>query len=174
MNILIREAVADDAEAIAAVMINGMRSAFQGVVPDRCLQWPDSAANWKKALMEGFDAGDFLVVAQADDGKRIAYALGGFYLDDPNYRGELKQLNVLPAYHRQGIGGLLLRHVAGRLAEDGIYSMCVKVMRANPYRVFYERLGGQYVSEHPYDWDGVMMSECLYGWQDTRELVKDV
>jgi GNAT superfamily N-acetyltransferase len=172
MDILIRDAVPDDAEAIAAVMINGMRSAFQGVVPDHCLQWPDSAANWKKALTEGFDAGEFLVVAQADDGTMVAYALGGLYHDDPVYRGELKQLNVLPAYQRQSIGGLLVRHVAGRLAEDGIHSMCVKVLRANPYRVFYERMGGQYVGEHPYDWDGVMMPECVYAWRDTQVLVK--
>jgi hypothetical protein len=49
MDILVREAVPDDAEAIAKVMIAAMRSAFQGLVPEHCLECPDSAAEWKNA-----------------------------------------------------------------------------------------------------------------------------
>jgi len=172
VDIVIREALPDDAEAIAHVMVTAMQSAFRGIVPEYCLEWPDSAANWKKTLTNGLDGGVFLDVAQAEDGLVVGYAMGGPSTTDTAYRGELIQLSVLPNYQRRGIGSLLVRHVARRLAAQGIHSMCVKVLRANPNRLFYERLGGQYVSEHPYDWDGVIFPMCVYGWTDTRQLIE--
>jgi ribosomal protein S18 acetylase RimI-like enzyme len=153
-------------------MIAAMRSAFRGIVPQQNLEWPDSAANWKRGLTNGLGAGIFLDVAQTQDGLVIGYAMGGPSTVDPAYQGELIHIHVLPDYQRQGIGGLLVRHVARRLAAGGIHSMCVKVMHANPNRTFYERLGGHYVSEHPYDWDGVILPECVYGWADTRTLIE--
>jgi ribosomal protein S18 acetylase RimI-like enzyme len=172
MKILVREAIPEDAEAIAEVMITAMRSAFQGIVPEHCLEWPDSAAKWKKTLANGFEAGVFLDMALAENGLVVGYVMSGPTQSDDLYRGEVLQLSVLPDYQRQGIGSLLMRHAASRLATQGIHSLCVKVMQINPNRIFYERLGGQYVSEHPYDWDGVIFSECVYGWADTRELVE--
>jgi ribosomal protein S18 acetylase RimI-like enzyme len=171
--IRIRPAVPNDAEAIANVMITAMRSAFEGIVPDRCLQWPDSAADWKQAITADFGTGIFLDVAQISGGLIVAYAMGSRITDDPLYPGELLQLNVLPGYQRQGIGALLVLHVARRLAEQNIHSLRVKVMRVNPYRIFYERLGAHYLSEHPYDWDGVMLPECIYGWKDSNVLLSN-
>ncbi len=166
-----RAATVDDAETVANVMISAMRSAFDGLVPQHCLEWPDSAADWKKSLTNGLGEGVFLDVAQAENGLVAGYVMGGPTQGDPLYQGEVLHVNVLPNYHRQGIGGLLVRHVAQRLAAQGIYSLCVKVLCVNPYRRFYERLGGEYVREQPYDWDGVMMSECMYGWKDTKRLM---
>jgi hypothetical protein len=56
---------------------------------------------------------------------------------------------VQPTYHRQCIGRLLLWDVAQKLAEQDVESLCVRVLKDNPNRSFYERLGGQYVSERP-------------------------
>ena len=175
MNIVIREAVLDDADALAHVLVTATRAAFEGVVPEYCLQWsePESAANWKIALTEGFDAGEFLVVAETADGLVIGYAMGGSSTDNPVYRGELKALYVLPAYHRRGIGRLLVKHVASRLAEQGVQSLFVRVMKDNPNRPFYERMGGQYLSERPYDWDSYILPEYVYGWKDTGRLLNE-
>jgi GNAT superfamily N-acetyltransferase len=173
MNILVRGAVPEDAEAIASVMIGAMRSAFDGLVPEHCLEWPDSAANWKKSLTNGFEAGGFLDVAQAENGLVVGYVLSGPTQNNGLYHGEIIHLHVLPGYQGQGIGSLLMRHAASRLAAQGIHSLCVKVLRANPNRIFYERLGGQYVSEHPYDWDGVILPMCVYGWAETKELLNE-
>jgi ribosomal protein S18 acetylase RimI-like enzyme len=164
--------VADDAEVLAEVMIAALRGAFQGIVPDHILEWPDSVTNWRRGFAEGFGDGVFLDVALADDGMVVGYVMGGLS-GDAAYQGEVISLMVLPTYQGKGVGGMLVRHVAKRLAERGIHSLCVKVIRSNPNRIFYERLGGQYVSEHPYDWDGVLMPECLYGWKDTRGLVEE-
>lgn len=171
MNILVRGAMPEDAEAIARVMIGAMRSAFDGLVPERNLEWPNSAADWKKTLTKGFEAGGFLDVAQAENGLVVGYVMSGPTQNNDLYHGEIMHIHVLPGYQGQGIGSLLMRHAASRLAVQGIHSLCVKVMCVNPNRVFYERLGGEYVREQPYDWDGVIFSECMYGWIDTQRLV---
>ncbi len=77
-------------------------------------------------------------------------------MDDPVYGGELRQLNVWPADQRRGIGRLLL---GGRRTSScpGHRQHARRVLRINPNRAFYERLGARYVSERPYDWDGVVL-----------------
>jgi ribosomal protein S18 acetylase RimI-like enzyme len=170
-DIRVREAVLADAEALARVNIDAMRSAFAGLVPRHLLEWPDSVANWKKGLTEGLGKDVFLDVVQAENGLVVGYVMGGPNQANPLYEGEVMVLNVLPDYQRQGIGALLVRHAAKRLAENGIHSLCVRTLRINPNRSFYERLGGVFVSEQPYDWDGVIFAEYLYAWENTSMLL---
>lgn len=61
--------------------------------------------------------------------------------------------------------------VVTRLMQQGIQSMRVGVLTINPNRHFYERLGGQYVGERPYDWNGVLLTEAIYGWPDISRLL---
>lgn len=169
---VIRDVRIDDAEALAHILITANETAFRGRVPDRCLDFTEaeSAANWRRMLVDGLPPGDVFVVAETSGGAPIGHAWGG-PCDDPAYRGELRQIAVLPSEQRQGIGRLLVRHVASRLAAQGIGSLRVEVLRANPNRRFYERLGAQYFSERDYDWDGVVLPMCTYGWMDIRSLL---
>lgn len=62
----------------------------------------------------------------------------------------------------------------GRAAgAAGLHSLRVKVVPINPNRPFYERLGGQYLGNEPLDWNGVMVSEAVYGWRDTAPLIAE-
>jgi GNAT superfamily N-acetyltransferase len=79
-------------------------------------------------------------MAEPPGGPPIGYAWGGPRVDDPVYRGELRQIGVLPSAQGQGIGRRLARYVADRLATQGIHSMRVEVVGVNPNRRFYERL----------------------------------
>jgi hypothetical protein len=72
-----REAVADDAEAIAKVMIDGMRSVFVGLVPDHLLEWPESVVGWRKTLTDDLVNGTFLDVAETENGLVVGYVMGG-------------------------------------------------------------------------------------------------
>jgi GNAT superfamily N-acetyltransferase len=171
---VVREVVPSDADALAHVLITGIHTTFEGIVPDRCLRFTEteSAANWKRTLTEGLDEGDFMFVLQTEAGIVMGYAWGGPSGDDTLYQGELKQLVILPAYQGQGYGRLLVRRVATRLAQQGIHSLRVEVLRDNPNRPFYERLGAQFISERPHNWDGVIMPMYTYGWKDTQTLLK--
>jgi ribosomal protein S18 acetylase RimI-like enzyme len=175
MLIHIRDATLDDAPALARVIITATQAAFHGRVPERCLNWlteDESAANWRRALgTGGMPEGTFLVVAADVDGLVVGYAMGGRSEADPGYDGELKQLQVLPAYQRRGIGRHLVRYVAARLASQGMRSLVVGVLVVNPNRPFYERHGGRYLRERPFDWDGYIVAEALYGWSDLAQLI---
>jgi ribosomal protein S18 acetylase RimI-like enzyme len=111
-----------------------------------------------------------MIAAETGMGEFVGYAWGGAY-DHPLYRGELRQIMILPEYQRHGIGRRLVRHVAERLAEQGIHSMRVEVLYINPNRAFYERLGGAFLEEGVWDWDGVLLPKYVYGWADTGTLI---
>lgn len=171
-NVHLRDMVVGDAEALARILIAATDSAFRGLVPPQCLTFTEaeSAANWRRTLTAGLPPGDFMLVAELPPDVPVAYAWGGPCADDPAHDGELRQLNVWPAAQRRGIGRLLVGRVADRLAAQGIASMRVEVLRINPNRAFYERLGARYVSERAYDWDGVVLAMCRYGWTDLAPL----
>ena len=172
-DLFLRDVRVDDAEALAHILITANDTAFRDRVPDRCLAFTEaeSAANWRRTLAAGLSPGDCLVVAERAGGTPIGYAWGGLRDDDPAYRGELRQIALLPSEQGKGIGRRLVGHVAGRLAEQGIHSLRVEVLRVNPHRRFYEQLGASYLAECYYDWDGVLLPMCVYGWADTQPLL---
>ena len=171
MEFRLRDVTLSDAEALAHVLVTAEQHTFRGLVPDQCLEFTEaqSAANWQKFLsLAELSSLDFMIVAETPNREVIGYVWGGANTDDS---GEVRQLSVLPAYHKRGIGRQLVCHVAERLAAAGITRMKVEVLRVNPNRAFYERLGSVFVSERPYNWDGVSLSACVYEWVDTRPLL---
>jgi hypothetical protein len=48
----------------------------------------------------------------------------------------------------------------------GFGSMAVWVLAANPFRKFYEALGGKVVAEQQIECGGESFTESAYGWQD--------
>jgi len=171
MDVHLRDVTLDDIESLAHINITANESAFRGLVPDECLIFTEaeSAANWRRFLgEEGLSAGDFMVIAEAADGEAMGYVWGGEHEDGS---GVVRQLFVLPTHHRHGLGRRLVGHVAERLAERGIYRMTVEVAQVNPNRLFYECLGAMWLSEHPFEWDGVPMMMDVYQWEDTRLLL---
>lgn len=169
-DILFRDVTPDDASVLAHVLVTSIDHAFRGRVPDQCLEFPEaeSAANWNKFFSQGLPANHVMLIAQTPTGEAIGYIWGGPNTKDSVHSAELIQISVLPAYHQHGIGRRLVCELAQRLAGQGLYSMRVEVLRVNPNRTFYERIGATYISKHPYDWEGVTLSMCVYGWADTR------
>lgn len=170
----IRDAIYDDAPALADTVIEPIVTTFRGRVPDQCLSWltrEESIANWQRWFQSDHSDGQFLLVAELLEGPVVGCALGGPQPDDPQFQGELYLLGVLSTHQRHGIGRHLVSTVATRLLQQGIPSMRVSVLMINPNRYFYERLGGQYVREQPYDWNGVLFSEAVYGWTNITRLL---
>jgi len=169
MSYHIRDAICGDTPALADAVIEPILTAFHGRVPDQCLTWltkDESRANWQNWFQRDRCNDQFLLVAELASHRVVGCALAGASPADPEFHAELILLGVLPGCQGQGIGRQLVGEVAARLLQQGIRSMRVGVLSVNPYRHFYERLGGQYVCEQPYDWNGVMLTETIYGWTD--------
>ena len=173
---LIRKAGVADATAIAKVHVDTWRSSYRGVVPDSILDglsYGDREARWRERL-SGRSRG-FLVAEDdaGDAGDVVGFAWSGPQRSGvPEYAGEIYALYVLPDRQRQGVGRLLTAAVAGELVERGMRSMLVWALADNPYRRFYELLGGWLLDKQAlYSSNGVELPEVVYGWADLGVLV---
>jgi GNAT superfamily N-acetyltransferase len=178
----IRAAVAADAPALGRVMVGSFLAAHRGQMPEaawqkRVREWtPEvSAEAWTRFFVEraeGRDPRDVLLVADDEPGVPVALALGTSADGEPSgTTGELAALYVLPDRQGKGIGGSLLRRLAGELAKLGFTSLHVGVLTANhPARGFYEAMGGQEHDQTTVDEEGYLLPLTVYAWPDLASL----
>ncbi|MCL6517781.1 MAG: GNAT family N-acetyltransferase, partial [Alicyclobacillus sp.] len=146
----IRTATNTDCAAVAKVHVDSWRTTYRGIVPDHFLDgmsYTTSEARWKKRF-ERSSTKYAMFVAEDESGKIIGFADGGPERSgDPQYDGELYAIYLLQDYQRQGVGRELLVRVAQHLARGGFRAMLVRVLAENPFRRFYESMGGTPVRE---------------------------
>ena len=71
-----------------------------------------------------------------------------------------------PDWQNQGVGRRMLIALFRRLAASGLDAAIVWVLRDNPSRFFYERLGGRLVSHKPIPIGDGRVEALAYGWPD--------
>lgn len=179
----IRPARLEDCPALGHILVSATRAAFEGRVPQRCLNWltpEESAANWAK----NFEPGDILeqechlFVAETAAGDVVGLALLDRApsqtvpgLDDgAESPPELRVIQIDPAWQRQGLGRKLLAHIARVLRREGASGLTVRVLIENPNRPFYERLGAVELGASPYVWEGYSTLEIIYFWKNLDNL----
>lgn len=166
---LIREAAVTDIPGIARVHVETWRSAYRGIISDDYLkslsytqieQFCTNTISDKNSVVFGF-------VAEDETEGIVGFAAAGpERTGNPDYKGELYAAYVLEAQQRKGIGRALVVAVTGRLLAMGITSLLVWVLKDNPCRRFYERIGGKLTGERLIDLGGVKYPEVAYGWAD--------
>ena len=172
---IIREAKPVDASSISRVVVDTWRTTYVGIVPQDYLDsmsyerfgsvWQDRISNTNKIW-----SGWFIYVAHDDYDNVVGFAGGGPKQNsDLPFSGELGFIYLLKSYQRRGTGRRLAATVALRLKEQGHKSMLVWVFTANPYRAFYEALGGKPVSERFVDAYRGHLAETAYGWENLDE-----
>lgn len=182
---VIRAAHLDDAPAMGRVIVDTFLSAHQGMMPQeawnkRKAEWtPEvSARNWERALQEVAqdpDCRDCIYVAEDESGEVVGLAMGvpseTQSADSAEQIGEVSVLYVRQSCQGQGIGRRLVQAVATHLAQNGISTLHIAVLKSNaPARRFYEAIGGQIVGEREIDEEGFLLPEVVYGWKDITVL----
>lgn len=172
-DILIRNAEVEDADGIARVHVNAWLETYRGLMSDELLDGLSverRANRWKQTLSDPNDVYHRVVVA-SKDGQIVGFAnYGKEQSGDGDFLGELFAIYVLKNFQGQGIGRELVKRAAQGLLAQGISSMLVWVLAENPYRRFYESLGGVYLRERTIDFAGEPLREKAYGWRDIRPL----
>jgi ribosomal protein S18 acetylase RimI-like enzyme len=170
---VIRQAVLADARAIGRIEVETWRTTYAGMLPDRALLGMSvqrQTASWAGFLRHR--PGD-VFVAQADrsatgaDGRVLGFGNCGPQREPAfGFGGEVYTLYVAPESQGAGLGRQLLLALFARLVHSGHRSALIWVVRANPARFFYERLGGKQALHRPISIGGEMVEAVGYGWQD--------
>jgi ribosomal protein S18 acetylase RimI-like enzyme len=180
--ISVRRARAADAISIGAVHVAAWRSTYPGILPDGFLarlSVPRQAAHYDAAIRSG--TGVFVASASGTDvppgsGSRIVgfatagRARGGEFARQLG-EGEVETLYVLDDWRDRGVGRKLMRAAAAHLAETGCKSCFVWVLRENPSRWFYQRLGGRPVAEAMVQFAGQRVPQTAFVWDPIERLL---
>jgi len=177
IEVSVRRAVPEDLREMAGVHVDGWKTTYRGMVPDALLNRlsidEDIANGFGRGLVERLPGAEQFVALDPSEGI-VGYALAGPNRDpNPDFAGELEAIYVRKSHQGQGVGTLLVREVARCFLGTGMKGMIVWVLPQNPYRRFYERLGGTLVGQRvspPHRLGVGPMLEVGYGWTDVRLL----
>lgn len=173
--IRIREANSEDVEGMARVRVDTWRATYRGIVPDEylhSLSYEEVSGRWQKAFLENRDLNVGIFVAENDQKEIVGIAVcGPEQNSDPFYNGEIYILYVLPAHQNRGIGRRLVAACVNHLQKQlQSQTMLIWVIAENPYRRFYESLGGKKVREKYQEIGGRKILEAGYGWEVIQQL----
>ncbi|MBI3296485.1 MAG: GNAT family N-acetyltransferase [Deltaproteobacteria bacterium] len=169
MAISIRKATAEDTREMARVHVDTWRSTYAGIVPQDFLDglnYEDRAAMWARILKENRPHWH-VVVAVTETGRIVGFSSGGKNRTEGTpFEGEVYAIYVDKEYQGQGIGAQLFQRSLEELRSKNLKTAMVWSLDANPYRTFYESMGGKAVLERDQNVGGKHLPETAYGWGD--------
>ena len=176
----LRRATVADAEAIAAVRVEGWQTAYRGMIPDQYLDEmlvDDHVLYWKRILQALPAAADKACVYVAESEGHVIGFVSATLLAEPKhgYHAELGALYIRPQWQRAGIGRRMMHKIARTLQSWNCADLVVWVLSDNRLaRNFYEELNGEFVLEQEFSWDDMDLKEVGYGWKDLNVLLASV
>jgi GNAT superfamily N-acetyltransferase len=171
----IRLATVEDADVIARTHVASWRATYPGIVPQvylDSLSVEERAERWRSALIAS--TGMKIYVAECSE-MICGFASGGpARAEITGFSGELYAIYLNPDVQRRGIGSQLFWAIVEDLHSSGHRGMYVWVLKDNPSRGFYERMGGSLLTAAEIEIGGKTLTEVSYGWQDLSLVVKDL
>ena len=181
--ISLRKARIADAIAIGAVHVASWRTTYPGILPDAYLAklsvsrqaaYYDAAIRGGTGVTVATASGPDVppgcgprVVGFATAGRARGPEIAGKRLAD----GEIETLYVLDDWRERGVGRRLMEASANHLAEAGCKSAFCWVLRDNPSRWFYQRLGGKPVAEKAIPFAGQIVPQTAFVWDPIEVLL---
>ncbi len=172
--IKIRLARPADAAGIARLDVETWRTTYAGVLSTPYLVGlsPERREiGWRHVILK--EPGD-VRVAVDPAGRVVGFGSCGPSRGDPRFTGEVFTLYVGSDWQNQGIGRRLLVALFSRLVAAGRPSAIIWVLRDNPARFFYERLGGRQVSHRSLRVGGAPVEAAAYGWPNLPDYLAAV
>ena len=165
---MIRNALVDDADTIAKVQVDTWRSAYHNIVDSdvlASLSYKQRTEYWSSIISREDRIGIFLVAEEEENGV-VGFCVCGLNRDeDTEFASELYAIYVLDEHQDHGIGRALFEESRKWARDQRMNSMVVWVLKDNPYRRFYESMGGEIVSERMISIGETELPEVAYGWR---------
>lgn len=170
--ITVRPARARDATGMGSVHVGVWRSAYASILPDTYLAGlsaPRLAAYYQAGILRGHPA----LVAESD-GRVIGFATMSLRRSDVERslgQAEIETLYVGDDWRDQGAGRALMQAAGKILSDAGAGSAFLWVLRDNPSRWFYQRLGGRRAAEGQTTVAGTSIPKTAYVWDPIDRLL---
>jgi len=172
--IRVRRAETEDAASIGAVHVSAWRSTYAGILPNDYLSrlsMPRQAAQYDATIRSG--GGVFVAIGAAPGAKPgvVGFITVGRSRTPSIADGEVHTLYVLDDWRDHGVGRRLLAAGAAHLVASGCRDAMLWVLRDNPSRWFYERLGGRIVSSSAAAVAGTSIPQVAFLWSPIDPLL---
>jgi ribosomal protein S18 acetylase RimI-like enzyme len=188
----IAPATEQDAAGIAKVYVDAWQSAYAAILPHRGLlgmSYEQQTRQWSWTIRNRAEAHAVIVATEADHGADhgvvgfISFGparrgdlpasghFGGFAGAHDANAGEIYTLYVQPDFHDRGIGRRLLAAAFAAMVDKEYGRSFLWVLRDNPSRYFYERVGGKAVAERQERMWGRTVDQVCYGWPDLAQAI---
>ena len=189
--ICVRRARPSDAAAIGAIHVATWRNTYAGVLPEEYLAGLSPvrhAAGYERAIADRRHGhAMFVAVASGADAPRgrqegeggvvVGFVSGGkarrpgLCGEAPARSGEVETLYLLDDYRDRGLGRRMMRAMAAHLAAVGCRSVVLWVLRDNPTRWFYQRLGGRTAARETIHFAGRHVEQTAFLWDPIDSLL---
>ncbi|GGG25387.1 N-acetyltransferase [Caldovatus sediminis] len=180
--ICIRRARPADAAAIGAVHAETWRNTYAGVLPDAYLAALCArrlGCAYERAILDRADGhAVFVAVASGAAGGQggeppavVGFASGGRSRRPALAEGEIETLYLLEDFRERGAGRRLMRAMAAHLKAIGCRSVMLWVLRDNPTRWFYGRLGGRLAAREVIRFAGREVEQNAMVWDPIESLL---
>ena len=168
----IRHATMQDTAGIAKVHVDSWRTTYRGIIPQSYLDklsYEQRTGLWEKNIS---DVNNVIFVAENSDNEIIGFVVGATRETnlEPN-ASDLTAIYLLEQWHGKGIGKQLIKAIMQSFKKDGYQKIYVDVLADNNTRNFYKYYGAEYVKTVQLNFDGTMIDEEIYVWNNIDEVV---
>ena len=174
----IRQARVTDAEDIAIIGIKTWQTAYKGIFPENKLQEMDvqeRTERWKKNIIGILEEENLeVLVIEVERGKVVGFASGGRFPETAPYDCSIGAIYVLDEYQRKGVGSKLIKEMLEFFKSKQHKTMIIWVLEENPYRKFYEKLGGIAKERSSYEKWEIKKEIVGYVWDDIHKIKLDL
>ncbi len=181
--ISIRRARPADAQAIGDIHAAVWRSSYAGILPANylaALSPTRLAGFYQRAILDRREGhAVFVAVAGGADAPGrgvtgstvVGFASGGRARRPGIAEGEVETLYLLEDWRERGAGRRLMRAMGAHLRAVGCRSAMLWVLRDNPTRWFYSRLGGKETAHEAVRVGGQNVEQSAFVWDPIESLL---
>lgn len=165
MDITIRKAALEDAEAIAKVHVASWQTTYKGIMDEGFLKRL-SVEKRKELWMNNIPRERSIVLVAELDGEIIGFADGSPVKEGeyPGYDGDITSIYFYEEHQGKGYGKMLLNELFDGFRQQGFTSAIVKVLEHNAACRFYEALGAKRIDENMIEVAGGKANLLTYAW----------
>ncbi|WP_409274541.1 GNAT family N-acetyltransferase [Neobacillus sp. SCS-31] len=167
MEITIRKATVEDAEAIAKVHVASWQTTYKGIMDEGFLQRL-SVEKRKELWLNNIPREENIVLVAELDSEIVGFADGSPVKEGeyPGYDGDVTSIYFYEKHQGKGFGKKLLNKLLDEFRQQGFTSAIVKVLEDNAACKFYEALGARRIDENIIEVAGGKANLLIYAWDE--------